>query len=266
MKLLIRTITIATLGLYMFLMVLNATVIETIKQETEVATEAAMNRVVIDWERNQQLIDEGNTNLFFKTDEDFYYFFYDSLVVQMNGRVDVTVYCNDINVEKGILDVDVTVNYKGIDKEDRTYTVHSSTDGKISKEFIEMSDYKKSLLKQISLLEVGDYISWAGYQWVIVDNTTDGIILALDGTLGAIAYDNIEYKYSSVKPVNDGFFARFKDEEAALLGEYSMDKMNTLNGIYLDAGTDTYVAKVFILSEEEAEKLREAGYETSVNY
>ena len=180
MKILIRTITIATLGLFMILIVLHGTVVESIKHEMDVATVAALNRTIDAYEANRVLMAQGeDTNLYFKTDSDYYYYFYDSLLVQLNGFISVDIYCNDVDIDTGLLDVDVTVLYRGLDKKMRSYTKHCDTIGKIS-DFDFLTESKKNMLKEMEILTTGDKLRWAGHNWVVVDNSIENLAIMLD--------------------------------------------------------------------------------------
>ena len=155
MKLLIRTITIATIGFFMILISLHSTIVETVKHQLDVASNAALNRTVDAWERNRKLLRKGETtNLYFSTDEEFYWFFYDSLAVQLNGNVHVLVMANDIDVNHGILDVDTTVTYYGLDRKERTYTVHADTYRMLSN-WVDNSPERLEMLKNLSEIPEG---------------------------------------------------------------------------------------------------------------
>lgn len=260
MKLLIRTVTIATVGLFIIVICLHSMIVETVKNSLDVAAISALNRTIDAYIANDKLKLEGDDNLYFSTDSEYYYYFYDSLLVQLNGYVSVDVMCNNVDVETGDLDVDITVKYRGLDTIDRTHTVHVDTYGRI--ELSEnMDDYHKNLLREINRIEVGKKVSYGGRQWITVSNDTENLVILLDENGDLTTYGSTDYKKSSLKTTAETIVGNLDNKYKEILTETTMDGFNTVNGFYTPSGNDTFVSETYIMSSSEA-----IAFKNSIHY
>lgn len=262
MKLLIRTITLGALMFFMTLIVLHCTTVEVTKYELDTAAVNALYRTIDAYEENQKLIAEGDTsNLYFVTDQDYYYYFYDSLMVQLNGKIKVIITCNETNVENGDLDIDITGQYKGVGTKEREHTVHVDTYGKISTS-VNYTEEQKVMSQKLGAAPVGKKIKWANHNWVLVEDNNDITTLLLDEEVGTTTFGtDEEYKNSNLEAKNiDYGNLTLTSTNLAFLQEATLKNMNTFNGTYVINGTDEISGKVFALSAQQALKLSKSGY------
>ena len=261
MKLLIRTITFAIIGFYMILIILHCTRVEVIKHELEVATINSVYHTVDTYNKNAKLIEEGETtNLYFKTNEEYFDYFYDDVLVQLNGNIKVEFNCIKSDVETGDLDVDITVFYKGLDNKERSYMVHSDTYGRISDEVI-IPSWLKSLIKEVSNLPVGSILKWDNYDWVLVENNEDNLVLLLNEDFQTSSYGNsVSYKNSLINEKMQDFENQLSEKSQKQLSKINLVGFETLSGVYMDSGTDALSEKIFALSKEQYDTLKELGY------
>lgn len=255
MKLLVRTITIATVGLFMIIICLHSMIIETVKNGLDVAATNALNRTIDAYVKNEKLKAEDDDNLYFKTNNEYYYFFYDSLIVQLNGYISVDITCNDVDVDTGDLDVDITIRYKGLDYKERSHTVHVDTYNRIDVQEIK-NEYQENLLRELELIETGDTVEWAGHSWIVLDNDTENLSLVLNEDAGSSEFGQIDYKYSTVKIATDAVIGSLGDKYEDMVVSTTLKEFNTTAGFYTINGKDTFVSEAFILSSSEAEKVR----------
>lgn len=254
MKLLVRTITIATVGLFMIIICLHSMIIETVKNGLDVAATNALNRTIDAYVKNEKLKAEDDDNLYFKTNSEYYYFFYDSLIVQLNGYISVDIVCNDVDVETGDLDVDITIRYQGLDYKERAHTVHVDTYNRINVAEIR-DEYKANLLRELALIETGDSVEWAGHSWIVLDNDTEDLKLVLNEDAGRSDFGSIDYRYSNIRISAEAVIGSLESKYKELFNSTTLKEFNTTAGFYTINGQDTFVAEAFILSSSEASKI-----------
>lgn len=262
MKLLIRTITLGALMFFMTIIVLHCTMVEVSKQELDVASVNALYRTIDAYEENQKLIAQGDTsNLYFVTDQDYYYYYYDSLMVQLNGKIKVIIICNEANVENGDLDIDITIQFKGVGSKTREHTVHVDTYGKIS-ESVNYTEEQKVMNRKLGSAKVGQKINWANHKWILVSDNNDTTTLLLDENLSSIEFgSDEEYKNSNLEAKLTDFGNNILGKtNLEYLEEATLDGMDTFNGVHTYNGTDEISGKVFALSAKQALKLSKSGY------
>mgnify|MGYP004644098309 CR=1 FL=1 len=265
MKLLIRTVTFGGILFFMTLIVLHCTTVEVTKQQINSASVNALYRTIDAYQENQKLIDSGDTsNLYFVTDQDYYNYFYDSLMVQLNGKMKVTVTCNETNVENGDLDVDITANYRAVGKDIKEHTFHVDTYGRIKKE-VNYTEEQRLLNRKLAEAPAGQKIEFAGKKWLLVEDKTDTVTLLLDENAGAIDFGSSEkYSMSPLEFKNRSFMddTRMKENSFAIENA-TLNNLNTLNGLYTENGTDEASGQVFSLSQKQAKKLKEKNVQVS---
>lgn len=265
MKLLIRTVTFGGILFFMTLIVLHCTIVEVTKQQISSASVNALYRTMDAYQENQKLIDSGDTsNLYFVTDQDYYNYFYDSLMVQLNGKMKVTVTCNETNIENGDLDVDITANYRAVGKDVKEYTFHVDTYGRIKKE-VNYTEEQRLLNRKLAEAETGQKIEFAGKKWLLVEDKTDTTTLLLDEDSGTIDFGSSEkYSMSPLEFKNRSFMDNEEMKKNSFAIENAtLNNLNTLNGLYTENGTDEASGQVFALSQKQAKKLKEKNIQVS---
>lgn len=284
MKLLIRTITLGAIFVFMITIIMNATIVENTKYELEVASTNSLYHTIDTFEKNRELMAKGSDNLYFSTDSEYYYYFLDDLLVQLNGNIKIDSVVNYINVDTGDLDIDITVTYKGLDKMERTHTVHVDTYGRIN------LDLQTTVAAQASKIEIGSKVKWAEQDWYVAKNEGENITLIYagdieKGTYGStVNYVNstvankmaqfvqskLDPRDDTVKTEGDTSYKTGGGKYSNLLNNAEIGNMNLLSGVYMKDGNDTLNANVYALSENEATALNEAlnkfGYSLSDDY
>lgn len=265
MKLLIRTVTFGGILFFMTLIVLHCTIVEVTKQQINSASVNALYRTMDAYQENQKLIDSGDTsNLYFVTDQDYYNYFYDSLMVQLNGKMKVTVTCNETNIENGDLDVDITANYRAVGKDVKEYTFHVDTYGRIKKE-VNYTEEQRLLNRKLAEAPAGQKIEFAGKKWLLVEDKTDTTTLLLDEDSGTIDFGSSEkYSMSPLEFKNRSFMdSEEMKKNSFAIENATLNNLNTLNGLYTENGTDEASGQVFALSQKQAKKLKEKNVQVS---
>lgn len=258
MKLLIRTITLAAIGLFMTLIILHSTIVETVRQQMEVSAINSIYHTVDTYEKNAQLLMAGESDyLYFLTNDDYFNYFYDDVLVQLNGNVKVDMVCNYINVETGDLDVDITVFYKGLDGIKREYTVHADTYGRIKEEYT-IKAWREGVINEISEIPAGSLIEFSGHHWMLIENNENNLVLLLNEDFGEYTYgSSVNYANSNIKTTIENFAFALNESQ---LANYELHNMNTLNGAYFEDGSDVLNLKAFALSSEQAARAKSLGY------
>lgn len=281
MKLLIRTVTLAAVFVFMMIIILNNMIVEMTKKELETASTNSLYHTVETYEKNQKLKTNGEDNLYFTTDNEYYYYFLDDLLVQLNGNIKIDSTVNYINVDTGDLDIDITVTYMGLDKKERTYTTHVDTYGRIN------LDSETTISAQASKIKAGDLVKWANKEWYAVENEGENLVLIYAGddigtgkfgnsvnyknsilvsNLATFVNSNVTNQGTTETNINGGNGGVYANE----LNKITIGDMNLLSGVYLSEGTDTLSASIFALSEKEAlelnSNLAKNGYSLSGDY
>lgn len=260
MKLLIRTITFGSMLFFLTLIVIHSTIVEVTKQEINSASINALYRTIDAYQENQKLIDEGDTSsLYFVTDQDYYDYFYDSLMVQLNGKMKVIISCNEANVGNGDLDVDITANYRAIGRDIKEYTFHVDTYGRIKHE-INYTDEQKLLNRKLAEAPIGQKIKFANKDWILIEDKNDIVTLLSADNKENTEFGNTEkYSMSVIEFKNKSFMDTGLREYSDYLENTTLDNLNTLNSLYVEDGTDETTGQIFSLSKKQAEKLVEAN-------
>lgn len=249
MKLLVRTITLGAIFVYMVTMILNSTIVETTKYELDVAATNSLYHTIDTYEKNRELISKNQTdNLYFTTDQEYYNYFLDDLTVQLNGRLKLDIVQNYINVDTGAMDLDITVTYKGLDSKNRTYTTNITTDGRITE------PEETYISKEIAKIPLGSKVRWNDKIWYVAKNEGKNIALIYSESISISTYGNtVRYETSNVaKQIESWVVDNLNAISQNEMAEETLSGLQTLSGLYIENGNDTYIGKYYVLSEAEA--------------